>query len=128
MEQQEITVCAAIIISGPLVYHLIRWNVGFSTASALLPFTGDANRFSLLAAYWRWSSYQGDMITAIPVGQSSWILWPSRLPYLGPLSSQPAAMKGPLRKRNLGLQLGTVFAQRGVPAVLEQKTSVRCKC
>ena len=27
MEQQEITVCAAIIISGPLVYHLIRWNV-----------------------------------------------------------------------------------------------------
>src|SRR4029450_3220997 len=31
MEQQEITVCAAIIISGPLVYHLIRWNVSFST-------------------------------------------------------------------------------------------------
>lgn len=30
MEQQEITVCAAIIISGPLVYHLIRWNVRFS--------------------------------------------------------------------------------------------------
>ena len=27
MEQQEITVCAAITISGPLVYHLIRWNV-----------------------------------------------------------------------------------------------------
>jgi len=24
MEQQEITVCAAITISGPLVYHLIR--------------------------------------------------------------------------------------------------------
>jgi len=30
MEQQEITVCAAITISGPLVYHLIRWNVVFS--------------------------------------------------------------------------------------------------
>src|SRR5215510_6567215 len=29
MEQQEITVCAAIIISGLLVYHLIRWNVKF---------------------------------------------------------------------------------------------------
>ena len=29
MEQQEITVCAAITISGPLVYHLIRWNVDF---------------------------------------------------------------------------------------------------
>jgi hypothetical protein len=29
MEQQEITVCAAITISGPLVYHLIRWNVAF---------------------------------------------------------------------------------------------------
>jgi RsiW-degrading membrane proteinase PrsW (M82 family) len=27
MEQQEITVYAAITISGPLVYHLIRWNV-----------------------------------------------------------------------------------------------------
>ena len=27
MEQQEITVCAAITLSGPLVYHLIRWNV-----------------------------------------------------------------------------------------------------
>ena len=27
MEQQEITVCAAITISGPLVYHLIQWNV-----------------------------------------------------------------------------------------------------
>jgi hypothetical protein len=31
MEQQEITVYAAITISGPLVYHLIRWNVGFSS-------------------------------------------------------------------------------------------------
>ena len=30
MEQQEIMVCAAITISGPLVYHLIRWNVVFS--------------------------------------------------------------------------------------------------
>ena len=27
MEQQEITVCAAITIRGPLVYHIIRWNV-----------------------------------------------------------------------------------------------------
>jgi hypothetical protein len=27
MEQQEITVCAAITIRGPLVYHVIRWNV-----------------------------------------------------------------------------------------------------
>ena len=27
MEQQEITAYAAITISGPLVYHLIRWNV-----------------------------------------------------------------------------------------------------
>jgi hypothetical protein len=32
MEQQEITVYAAITISGPLVYHLIRWNVLFSVA------------------------------------------------------------------------------------------------
>jgi hypothetical protein len=31
MEQQEITVYAAITISGPLVYHLIRWNVTFSS-------------------------------------------------------------------------------------------------
>jgi hypothetical protein len=31
MEQQEITVYAAITISGPLVYHLIRWNVYFYT-------------------------------------------------------------------------------------------------
>jgi hypothetical protein len=32
MEQQEITVYAAITISGPLVYHLIRWNVKLSAA------------------------------------------------------------------------------------------------
>jgi len=32
MEQQEITAYAAITISGPLVYHLIRWNVRFPPA------------------------------------------------------------------------------------------------
>ena len=35
MEQQEITVCAAITISGPLVYHLIRWNVALTAVAAL---------------------------------------------------------------------------------------------
>jgi hypothetical protein len=56
------------------------------------------------------SSYRSDIITVIPVRQPSRIIRPSLLPYLSPLSSEPDAMKGPMIKRNLGLQLGTVFA------------------
>jgi hypothetical protein len=36
MEQQEITVYAAITISSPLVYHLIRWNVPFPVSTGCL--------------------------------------------------------------------------------------------
>ena len=77
------------------------------------PFKGDAIRVSLLTAYWRRSSYQGDIIIAISMGQPSRSIRPSRLSSPGPLASEPAAMQGPMRKRNLGLQPGTVFAQRG---------------
>jgi hypothetical protein len=47
------------------------------------------------------SSYQGDIITAIVAGQPS---RPKRLPSPGPLASEYAEMKGPLRKRHLSLQ------------------------
>ena len=43
MEQQEITVCAAITISGPLVYHLIRWNVYLLSYVATIKFAYTKN-------------------------------------------------------------------------------------
>jgi len=75
------------------------------------PLEGDTIRLSILTVYWRRSYYQGDIIAAISVGQPSRILWPCRPPYSDPLSSEPTEMKGPLRKRYLGLQPGTTFAQ-----------------
>jgi len=38
---------------------------------------------------------------------------PSYLPSPGPLASEPAEIKGPRIKYNLGLHPGTAFAQRG---------------
>jgi hypothetical protein len=65
------------------------------------------------AASWQRSSYQGDIITAIAVGQPSRLPRPRRRPSFGRFVSEPAEIQGPLRKRYLGLQPGTVFASRG---------------
>src|SRR5262245_3791570 len=57
--------------------------------------------------------YQGDIITAIAAGQPSRNTRSSHLPYSVPLASEPIEMKASSRKRDLGLEPGTVFAQRG---------------
>jgi hypothetical protein len=54
--------------------------------------------------------YQGDIITAIAVGQPSQMLRPRRLPSPGPLASEPAEITDPFLKRNIAPQSGTAFA------------------